>query len=87
MKFVFLATIYAVLCFAQHAETVQAGQKIFVSNCSACHGDTAKGGRGPDLTTGDWKHGGAEADLVRNIIKGIPGTQMPAIALSEATGS
>ena len=84
MKFVFLATICAALSFAQHAETVQAGQKLFVSNCSACHGDTAKGGRGPDLTTGDWKHGGTEEDLVRNIIKGIPGTQMPAIPMPDA---
>ena len=84
MKFVFLAAIYAVLCFAQHTETVQAGQKIFVSNCSACHGDTAKGGRGPDLTSGDWKHGGTSEDLVRNIIKGIPGTQMPAIPMPDA---
>ena len=84
MKFVFIATIGAALSFAQHPDTVRAGQKIFVSNCSACHGDTAKGGRGPDLTTGDWKHGGTEEDLVRNIVKGIPGTQMPAIPMPDA---
>ena len=76
-----LCTTYA---FAQHPEAVRAGQKLFVSNCSACHGDTAKGGRGPDLTSGDWKHGGTEADLVQNIVKGIPGTQMPAIPMPDA---
>ena len=55
-----------------------------MSSCSACHGDTGKGGRGPDLTTGDWKHGGSDEDLMRNITKGIPGTQMPAIPLPDA---
>ena len=58
--------------------------RLFAQNCSACHGDTAKGGRGSDLTTGQWKHGGTDADLLRNITKGIPGTQMPAIPLAAA---
>ena len=62
----------------------QNGQRLFVSSCSACHGDTGKGGRGSDLTTGDWKHGGSDEDLLRNITKGIPGTQMPAIPLPDA---
>ena len=62
----------------------QNGGRLFVSSCSACHGDTGKGGRGPDLTTGDWKHGGSDEDLLRNITKGIPGTQMPAIPLPDA---
>ncbi len=82
MKLALLALV-AFAALAQHPEAVAQGQKLFVRNCSACHGDTAKGGRGPDLTTGDWKHGGAEADLVRNIVKGIPGTQMPAIPMPE----
>ena len=63
--------------------TAQNGRRLFVSSCSACHGDSGKGGRGPDLTTGDWKHGGSDEDLLRNITKGIPGTQMPAIPLPE----
>ena len=70
--------------FAQHPDAVRDGRRLFVRNCSACHGDTAKGGRAPDLTTGDWKHGGAETDLFRNITKGIPGTQMPAFPMPEA---
>lgn len=31
----------------------------------AAHGENAKGGRAPDLTTGNWRHGGAEGDLIR----------------------
>ncbi|MBY0505750.1 MAG: PQQ-dependent dehydrogenase, methanol/ethanol family [Bryobacteraceae bacterium] len=76
--------LWGSLAWAQHPEAVREGQKLFVRQCSACHGDTAKGGRGPDLTTGDWKHGSAPADLVRNIVKGIPGTQMPAITMPVA---
>ena len=68
---------------AQHPETIREGRRLFVRNCSACHGDTAKGGRAPDLTTGEWKHGGTAAELVRNITKGIPGTQMPAIPMPD----
>jgi PQQ-dependent dehydrogenase (methanol/ethanol family) len=72
------------LVLAQHPESVVAGGPLFVKNCSACHGDTGKGGRGPDLTTGAWKHGGTIDDLVRNITKGIAGTQMPPIPMPEA---
>lgn len=68
---------------AQHPD-VSRGRGLFRSACSACHGDNAKGGRGTDLTTGQWKHGGSDEDLARNITKGIPGTQMPAIPLPEA---
>jgi alcohol dehydrogenase (cytochrome c) len=67
----------------QHQEANR-GQMLFVRNCSACHGDTGKGGRGPDLTTGEWKHGGSDEQLLRNIVKGIAGTQMPAVPLAES---
>lgn len=69
---------------AQHPSADPEGAKLFAQNCSACHGDTGKGGRAPDLTRGQWKYGGTDEDLLRNITKGIPGTQMPAIPLSEA---
>lgn len=67
----------------QNSVAIKEGAKLFAQNCSACHGDTGKGGRAPDLTSGQWKHGGTDEDLIRNIVKGIPGTQMPAIALTE----
>jgi alcohol dehydrogenase (cytochrome c) len=68
---------------SQHPETNR-GRSLFIQKCSACHGDTAKGGRGSDLTSGNWKHGSSDADLIRNILKGIPGTQMPPVPMSEA---
>lgn len=83
MRLALLTSLLISFAFGQHPEAIRAGQRLFVKNCSACHGDTAKGGRGPDLTTGAWKHGSAATDLVRNITKGIAGTQMPAFPLSE----
>lgn len=81
---IFLLALTASLALTQHPDSnVNEGARLFSQNCSACHGNNAKGGRGSDLTTGQWRHGGSDADLIRNIIKGIPGTQMPAISMSE----
>jgi len=59
-----------------------AGEKLFQKFCTACHGENAKGGRGPDLTTGDWRWGRSNNAIARNILQGIPGTEMPAFAMS-----
>lgn len=83
MKLALLFAAGAVIGLAQHPEAIREGRQSFVKNCSACHGDTAKGGRGPDLTTGEWKHGGTVEDLVRNMTKGIAGTQMPPIPMPD----
>src|SRR6266571_1853568 len=54
------------------------GAILFRQECVFCHGVAARGGmRGPDLTTGSWNHGGADADLARTITGGVPGTAMP----------
>ena len=58
-------------------EDVAAGGRIFRSHCAACHGINGTGGRGPDLTTGEFHHGGSTAAIVQNIAEGIPGTEMP----------
>lgn len=84
MKLALFLAASAVVALGQHPETIREGRQLFVRNCSACHGDTAKGGRGPDLTTGEWKHGGSMDDLVRNITKGIAGTQMPPIPMADS---
>ena len=53
---------------------------MFESSCTACHGQNAKGGRGPDLT-GKLSHGSLESEMVDNIVGGIAGTQMPAFPM------
>src|SRR5258708_17988221 len=74
------------LLLPQHPadEDVSAGQKLFQKSCTSCHGENAKGGRGPDLTTGQWRWGGSGAAILQNIISGIPGTQMPAFPMPES---
>jgi alcohol dehydrogenase (cytochrome c) len=65
---------------------LESGRNLFQKNCSACHGTEAKGGRGPDLTAGRWKWGSTDANILQNILSGIPGTQMPAFPMSEDDG-
>src|SRR5947209_2120802 len=65
---------------------IAAGQKLFQKSCTACHGENAKGGRGPDLTTGQWRWGGSNAAILQNILSGIPGTQMPAFPMAAGDG-
>jgi cytochrome c oxidase cbb3-type subunit 3 len=64
--------------FSGDPKAITQGAVLFRQECVFCHGVAARGGmRGPDLTTGSWNHGGADADLVRTITGGVPGTAMP----------
>jgi PQQ-dependent dehydrogenase (methanol/ethanol family) len=69
--------------FGQHVKQVDDGQRLFQKSCTGCHGQNAKGGRGTDLT-GKLQRGSLDSEMVRNIVGGIPGTQMPAFPMSEA---
>lgn len=53
------------------------GQNIYRGRCAVCHGIDAKGYRGSDLTTGDWVHGGSDAQIFQTIRAGVAGTEMP----------
>jgi cytochrome c oxidase cbb3-type subunit III len=64
---------------ANNPAAIQAGESEFRINCSFCHGIGARGGgRAPDLTRTQKKHGNADADLFRTIRDGVAGTDMPA---------
>ena len=56
---------------------IKQGQNIYRGRCAVCHGIDAKGYRGSDLTTGDWVHGGSDAQIFKTIQTGVPGTEMP----------
>ena len=64
--------------FAGDPKAAKAGESQFRANCAFCHGLGARGGgRGPDLTRAQKRHGNTDADLFRTINDGIPGTAMP----------
>src|SRR5471032_534059 len=66
--------------FAHDPGAIGAGEKVFNSTCTACHGEGASGGRGPALNTGNFAHGSGDYDLFQTIRSGVPGTQMPSFA-------
>jgi cytochrome c oxidase cbb3-type subunit 3 len=64
--------------FAGDAKAAKVGESQFRANCAFCHGLGARGGgRGPDLTRAQKRHGNSDADLYRTINEGVPGTAMP----------
>jgi putative heme-binding domain-containing protein len=83
MRPALLALLLAAIALAQiknpHTtpEDIAAGARIFRSHCADCHGIAGKGGKGPDLTTGQFFHGASDQALLNNISGGIPGTAMP----------
>ena len=54
------------------------GQRIFINNCSVCHGTDARGSFGfPNLADNDWLYGGESENIKTSISSGRQG-QMPA---------
>ena len=61
------------------------GERLFMNNCSQCHGSDARGSKGfPNLTDKDWLHGGSPDKIKETITKGRVG-QMPPMAAAVGT--
>jgi len=61
------------------------GDRLFMNNCAQCHGSDARGSKGfPNLTDGDWLHGGAPEKIKETITKGRIGN-MPVMAAAVGT--
>jgi putative heme-binding domain-containing protein len=63
---------------------LEQGAALFQLHCTYCHGAHGEGGRGADLTTGEYRMGNKDPDLFRTIRNGIPGTEMPSERGSDA---
>lgn len=61
----------------------QDGAALFQTHCAYCHGSHGEGGRGADLTSGVYRHGGSDGELYVTIRNGIPGTEMPTVRASD----
>ena len=67
------------LAFNPEAHAI--GERLFMNNCSQCHGSDAKGSRGfPNLTDKDWLHGGSPAKIEETITGGRIGMMPPMAA-------
>lgn len=57
------------------------GERLFMNNCAQCHGSDARGSRGfPNLTDGDWLHGGSPEKITETITNGRIGMMPPMAA-------
>lgn len=58
---------------------VAAGKSLYATLCASCHGEGAKGGVGPDLTSSKYVYGKARLDVTKSIAEGRP-NGMPAFS-------
>ncbi len=66
---------------AKDAQATAIGERLFMNNCAQCHASDARGSKGfPNLTDGDWLHGGAPATIKETITKGRIGNMPPMAA-------
>ncbi len=65
------------------AADVAKGHQYFLGHCAQCHGPEGEGGRGVNLTTGRYRHGGSDRELFLTVRRGVPGTEMPGTHLSQ----
>jgi cytochrome c oxidase cbb3-type subunit 3 len=57
------------------------GERLFMNNCSQCHGSDARGSKGfPNLTDGDWLHGGSPDKIKETLVQGRIGNMPPMAA-------
>ncbi|KQT11031.1 cytochrome-c oxidase, cbb3-type subunit III [Ramlibacter sp. Leaf400] len=70
---------------AGDAQAMAIGERLFMNNCSQCHGSDARGSKGfPNLADPDWLHGGSPAKIAESIQGGRNGSMPP---MAAAVGS
>lgn len=64
---------------ASTPESIAAGKATFQRYCAVCHGTTAEGGSGsdisppaPNLTDDEWQHGSTDGEVFSVIKNGVP---------------
>ncbi len=70
---------------AGQPQAMAIGERLFMNNCAQCHGSDARGSKGfPNLTDGDWLHGGSPEKIRETITQGRTG-RMPPMAAAVGT--
>ena len=63
---------------AKDSAAMGIGERLFANNCAQCHGADARGSKGfPNLTDGDWLHGGSLETITETITQGRTGVMPP----------
>mgnify|MGYP003385168994 CR=1 FL=1 len=66
---------------AKDPQAMAIGERLFMNNCAQCHGSDARGSKGfPNLTDGDWMHGGTPEKIEESITMGRIGNMPPMAA-------
>ncbi|HHH29351.1 MAG TPA: c-type cytochrome [Polyangiaceae bacterium] len=63
------------LALANDPSAIAQGQEAYATTCAACHGDSAQGVIGPNLTDNTWLHGGAPTSIYTSVRLGITADQ------------
>ncbi|MDP2371329.1 cytochrome-c oxidase, cbb3-type subunit III [Rhodoferax sp.] len=70
---------------AKDTQAMAIGERLFMNNCSQCHGSDARGNKGfPNLTDKDWLYGGTPEAIKESLTKGRTGVMPP---MAAAVGS
>src|SRR5262245_13707178 len=60
------------------------GARVYASTCQTCHGPEGDAVGGVNLKTGQFKRASTDLDLMNVIMRGVPGTAMPANNMGNA---
>ena len=63
--------------YVGNPDAIKAGNQLYLTVCSGCHGPTGEGGRGPSLVRGNRVRQVSNVKLFEAIQKGVAGTDMP----------
>ncbi len=66
---------------SKDAQAMAIGERLYMNNCSQCHASDARGSKGfPNLSDGDWLHGGAPEKIKETLVAGRIGNMPPMAA-------
>src|SRR5207302_11006117 len=67
-----------------NASVEEEGARLYIASCSACHGTEGNSITGVDFRSGKFRHGSSDYDLMLIVLRGVPGTAMPANSFNDS---
>jgi cytochrome c oxidase cbb3-type subunit 3 len=72
---------------SRDTQAMAIGERLFMNNCAQCHASDARGTKGiPNLTDGDWLHGGTPELIKTTLTQGRTGNMPPMAAAVGSSG-